>query len=98
MDAKISSLEAGQMVSEYDGSKFFTVSFIKRGDGSLRVMNCRKGVKKHLKGGKIAYDPKSKGLVGIWDAQVEAGKNAYRMISLEAIKSVVMDGIKYIVV
>ena len=49
--------------------KFVTVTFIKK-DGSERKMNCRIGVKKHLRGGActvntdkylIVYDVQSKG-------------------------------------
>ena len=49
--------------------KIITVEFIKK-DGSLRIMNCRLGVTKHLKGGTstlnpdkfiTVYDLKSKG-------------------------------------
>ena len=37
-------------------NRYFTVEFIKK-DGSLRTMNCQKGVKKHLKGGQVYYQP-----------------------------------------
>ena len=49
--------------------KFFTAKFVKK-DGDFRVMNCRLGVKKHLKGGfdhndrtkyLTVYDVKQKG-------------------------------------
>ena len=33
------------------GGKFFTATFIKK-DGSIRTMNCRTDVKKHLRGGR----------------------------------------------
>jgi anti-sigma factor ChrR (cupin superfamily) len=52
--------------------KIFTVAFQKQ-DGSLRIMNCRRGVKKHLHGGKstIAANPN---LIGVFDTQ----KGEYR--------------------
>ena len=37
-------------------NKIFSVEFTKK-DGTLRKMVCRLGVKKHLKGGELGYDP-----------------------------------------
>jgi len=90
----ISKQEAGQMVMNYKSGQFFTVKFIKRTDGSLRTMNCRKGVRKNLKGVGHSYDPAKKKLVCVRDVQ----KRAYRMISLENITELSMRGKKYIVV
>jgi|APGre2960657373_1045057.scaffolds.fasta_scaffold154199_1 hypothetical protein len=61
--------KAAQMIAEAAKSgKFFSVVFIKK-DGSIREMNCRMGVEKHLKGGVktltdnyiCVYDVKSEG-------------------------------------
>ena len=43
------------------GGEFVGVEFTKRTTGEVRQMNCRLGVKKHLKGGEQAYDPVAKG-------------------------------------
>lgn len=53
------------------GKTMFTVTFAKQ-DGSTRVMNCRRGVKKHLKGGEstIKHNPD---LIGVYEMN-----NAYR--------------------
>lgn len=48
--------------------KFFTVRFIKA-DGQERVMNCRQGVKKYLKGGQSSISQK-KNLVPVFDVKV----------------------------
>jgi hypothetical protein len=53
-----------------DGSIFY-VEFIKRSTGTLRKMRCRTGVKKHLKGGKKAYNSASKGLLSIFDMEAK---------------------------
>lgn len=77
---------------------FFTVEFIKRSTGELRVMTCRGGVQKHVKGVGMAFDPSSKGLVPVWEtnnAEGKTGANAYRMISAEGIQTVVTGGIRY---
>jgi hypothetical protein len=50
------------------GKQFFTVTFEKKADGSLRTMNCRKGVKKHLKGGESTIKHK-KNLVSVYDVK-----------------------------
>jgi hypothetical protein len=71
--------------------KTFTVTFIKRTTGKERVMNCRYGVKKHLKGGVKAYDPKKKGLVCVFDMQA----GGYRSIALESIRKIAMEGEVY---
>ena len=84
----ITKNEAKKMVETVDNGKIFTVTFIKRSTGEERVMNCRKGVKKHLTGGEMTYDPTQKNLVSVFDMQ----KKAYRSISLENIKKIKMTG------
>lgn len=71
-------------------SEIFTVVFTKK-DGTERVMNCRKGVTKYLRGGEsttahidnliTVYDMKSKG---------------YRNINTDTIKEVRANGQVYI--
>lgn len=73
-------------------NKIFTVSFIKK-DGSKRIMNAMLGVKKYLKGGELPYDAKSKGLLPVFDLQ----KKAYRIISLDTVYNIKVDGDEYIV-
>ena len=84
----ITAQEAKSIVENITNGKFFTVTFIKRSDGSERVMNCRKGVKKHLKGGEKKYDPKKHNLVCVFDRQAMG----YRSIALESIIRISMDG------
>jgi hypothetical protein len=99
MEAKrITSAEAGKLVEEYKGNQFFTVTFTKRTNSKIRVMNCRKNVKKYLKGGDRAYDPKAKKLVFVWDVQIPDRAKAYRSIPLDAIKRISMSGGKEYVV
>jgi hypothetical protein len=61
--------------------KMFTVTFIKK-DLTTRKMNCRLGVKKHLKGGKLAYNPSDKNLICVY----EIGKG-YKMINVSTLIS-----------
>lgn len=76
----ISREDAKKIIKDTKG-KFFTVTFIKRTDGSIRVMNARLGVKAYLKGGELPYNPEPKGLIPVFDIQ----KRAYRMINLNTI-------------
>ena len=50
--------------------KFFPVRFIKRTDGSERIMNAR--VRKPVEGGTgMAYDAASKDLLTVWDIRAK---------------------------
>ena len=71
--------------------QFFTVEFIKK-DGTLRRMNCRLGVTKHLRGGEstVAYLPH---LVPVYDMKAKA----YRVINLKTLVSITADGMHYAV-
>lgn len=58
--------------------KFVTVTFVKK-DGTLRKMNCRTGVTKHLKGGESTLDAEQ--YVTVYDV----AKAAYRAINRDTI-------------
>ena len=66
----------------------FHVEFIKRTTGEMRLMQCRTGVKKHLKGGKKAYNAKSKDLLTVFDMKVKG----YRSISVDGIQELRVNG------
>jgi hypothetical protein len=55
---------------EVVGGGFFTVQFMKK-DNTTRVMRCRKGVKKHLKGGVSTIKDK-KELISVYSLDVES--------------------------
>lgn len=61
-------------------SRIFTVDFVKE-DGEVRHMACRRGVTKHLKGGKstIAANPD---LVGVYEMN-----NSYRCFDVNRVIS-----------
>lgn len=73
----------------------FSVSFIKRTNGQPRTMNARFGVRVHLKGGTLPYLPKEHKLMGAFDMQETP--EGYRMINLETITSLRMEGVEYLV-
>lgn len=68
---------------------FVTVTFIKRTDGTPRVMTCRRRVKKYLRGGPPAYDPRDHDLIWVWETAasgLKAGsKGGYKSIPVAGI-------------
>ena len=93
MKKVISGDEAGRTIEDLQDGRFFTVVFVKRTTGELRVMNCRQGVRCHLKGGKAAYRFSEKRLVSVWDVKAEG----YRSFGLEALVSITVEGQEYFV-
>jgi hypothetical protein len=75
-------------IIEASKGHFITVKFVKK-DGSVRTMNCRTGVIKHLRGGKCTVD-KNKFLI-VYDVKSEG----YRSINRNSIVSVLCDGVEY---
>ena len=88
---KISRKDILQLIKDNKGT-IFSVVFLKK-DGSIRHMTCRFGVKKHLKGGELRFDPLERAMLVVFDMQ----KEAYRMINLETISNINMKGIEYYV-
>ena len=70
------SRELAQEIEQSTG--FVTVTFRKK-DGTVRKMNARIGVTKHLKGGVSLLDPNQ--YVTVWDVQ----KEGYRAINRDTI-------------
>lgn len=73
-------------------SNFFYVRFIKRTNGEIRNMECRRGVKKNLKGG-TTYDAAEKNLIRVYST----ADDGYRSIAIEGIISATVSGTRYIV-
>lgn len=67
--------------------KIFTASFVKK-DGTTRKMHCRCNVKKHLKGGKAAYNFTEHGLLSVFDID----KMEYRSINLDTLMYIKFQG------
>ena len=68
----------------------FHVVFLKK-SGELRRMSCMLGVKKHLKGGKLSYNPKERNNLIVFDTQ----KGGYRTINIDTLINVNMKGVEY---
>ena len=77
---------------------FFTAEFIKKTDGTYRVMkSVRGGVARHTNGVGLKFDPSKKGLLVVWESLNPAveGNEKYRMISLAGLKALVVGGKRY---
>jgi len=89
----ISRAKATDLIKGSKG-KFISVTFVKK-DGEVRKMNGRMGVHKSkyapLTGQGLAYNPSDYGLVGIFDAQ----KKAYRMVNINTLSQLTVDGETY---
>ena len=72
------------------GDKFFGVTFVKRTDNTVRNMNCRRQVRKGIKGRKRSTSRKT-GLYLVYD-MVEKG---FRTINLSGVRSIRIDGVEY---
>ena len=68
----------------------FYVVFLKK-NGEIRRMSCMLGVKKHLKGGNLKFNPLEKGYLVVLDTN----KKAYRMINLNTISNITSKGVEY---
>lgn len=85
-------MELGQIidaskVKKLVGSTFFTVTFVKK-DGTLRKMNARLGVKKHLKGGEKTYNAEDKNQLTVYDVVAKG----YRTINLNTLRELKCKG------
>lgn len=88
----IDKLDAYLMISRSKG-KFFSAQFIK-GDGEVRDMLCRLGVKKDLTGKGLRYDPASRSMVCVYDIR----KKGYRMLNLQKLEWLTIGGGTYRVI
>jgi len=79
-----------QEIRELAKGQIFSAVFIKK-NGDVRTMTCRLKVTKHLKGGELAYDAESRGLLPVFDMN----KQAYRTINVNTLVSLTINGQSY---
>ena len=89
---QISKFQAYELIKNSNG-KFFTVTFVTK-EGTTRVMNARLGVKKGLTGEGLKYNPALKNLQTVFDVV----KKEYRMINLETMSVLTIQGQTYEIV
>lgn len=73
--------------------RIFSVYFRKKTTGEMREMTCRCGVKAHLSGGDLPYDPKPKLLLPVFDVQI----GEYRMVNLRSLVSFNIGGETFLI-
>lgn len=83
MSAELKSKQIRQLV----GNEIFTITFTKK-NGEERVMNCRLGVTKHLKGGELKHNPDDYNHLIVFDMQ----KKGYRTVSLDTVTIIKFGG------
>lgn len=79
-----------EVLNLIDDGTFVGVTFVKA-DGTIRELNGRIGVKKHLKGGTKAFDDADYGLITIFDRDVKG----YRSFKVERLKEIRAHGEVY---
>lgn len=84
----ISRNEAENLIKT-TGGKIFGVRFVKK-DFTVRIMSCRLGVKKGVKGVGRSYKPEQHGLIGVYDMN-----NGFRMVNLNTLEEVKFKGQTY---
>lgn len=72
------------------GGQIFTTTHIKK-NGDTRVMNCRKGVHKHTQGGSLSFNPKERGLIGVYDLIAKG----YRFVNRKTLQGIKYKGISH---
>ena len=87
---KISRKQATDLIKGSRG-RVVGVQFIKRSTGEARKMSARTGVVKYLTGEGLKFSPSKKNLVAVFDMN----KQGYRMINLEGLTHLKMEGKEY---
>ena len=82
--------DLAELIDSINNGQIFTATFIKK-NGDTRIMNCRKGVAKHVKGGSLSFDPKERGLIGVYDL-ISKG---YRFINRKTLTGIKYKGITH---
>ena len=75
------------------GGRLFSVVFTKK-DGSERSMVCRRSVKKGVTGKGLKFDPSARGLLPVFDMNKPTpdGQGAFRMITLDGLRRLRVNG------
>ncbi len=88
----ITRKRATEFLENETGGRIFSVYFQKK-DQTMREMTCRRGVKKHLRGGELPYDPKSRQLLPVFDLTLRQ----YRSVNIASLVSFKVSGETFIV-
>lgn len=85
------NLELYNLVKQLlNDGKIFSVTFVKK-NGEERTMRARMGVKSHLKGGSLTYDPTTKNNLIVFSMD----DNGYRTINVDSILRLKANGVVF---
>lgn len=90
---QISWRRAAEFLQNETEGRIFSVYYRKK-NGSMRELTGRIGVKAHLTGGDLRYDPKAKLLLPVFDMHL----GDYRMVNLATVVSFNIGGETFILV
>ena len=76
-----------KFVEATNNGKIFSATFEKK-DGTIRTINCRRNVRKGVKGVGYSFDPMSRGLLSVYDMQ----NDGFRFINLEKLVEAKVNG------
>jgi hypothetical protein len=86
----ITTDEAAERILNNKG-KFFSVTFRKRSDRSLRTMTARTGIRRYVNGQGRSYDAASHKLLSV--GEIVGGRNVqYRVVPIEGIRKLRIGG------
>jgi hypothetical protein len=83
-----------QILDKVSTGKVFSAKFVKK-DGSIRTMNCRTGVVKHVKGKGRNFDPITANLIPVCDMNLLAKgmeEDSYRFINYSKLIWIKIEG------
>lgn len=90
-----------EIASVLQNASEFTVCFVKRTDGSERIMHCARGkiFDEYVKGGSLRYNAIEKDLLSVVDKElIGKTKNPIRMVSLSSVKWATVGQVTFAVV
>ena len=88
--ADVIFIEPSKVIEIVNDGRVFSATFVKK-DGTLRVMNCRRGVSKHVTGTGLKFNPQDKQLLGVFDMH----KDQHRFINLQTLTQIRAGGEVY---
>ncbi len=86
-----------QKIEDHRNGSIYSITFVKRTDGSIRTINTIKGTRRGVKGVGLRFDPAKKSLLPVYDLQAARRDpsnpdKAWRFVALDSILSVAMNG------
>ena len=88
--SQVKIISPSEVIKIVGDGRVFSATFVKK-DGTIRVMNCRRGVSKGVTGVGLKFNPQDKQLLGVFDMQ----KDQHRFINLQTLSQIRAGGEVY---